>query len=74
MVFVTIQLMKYLDGIEKDHKHNRWIMEMRRSLLDNMYCGEKIRRDRIPSHYKNKHQVQTCLDTLTQRDTDPVTL
>ena len=33
-------------------------MEMSLSLLDNMYCGEKISRDRIPSHYKNKHQVR----------------
>lgn len=58
MIFVSKQLMRYLDGIEKDHKHNRWIKEMRQTLLDNMYCGEKIRRDRIPVHYRKNYQVR----------------
>jgi|GEM_PF-1969893 len=58
MVFVSRQLKRYLDATEKDHKHYRWIMEMRRILFENMYSGEKIRRDRIPKHYRNNYHVR----------------
>ncbi len=58
-VLASREVIDYLERLEPDHKHIKWINEMKKKLQQDPYCGEKIRKNRIPRYYKERYSVKT---------------
>ena len=56
-VFVSKELRDFFDSPNMKQKHRKWIERMREILLENMFIGEKIRKNRIPKEYVRKYDL-----------------
>ena len=50
-VYVTEELHLLLKGLPSSHKFRRWILDMKKVLLEHKYSGERIKKSLIPQYY-----------------------
>lgn len=58
-IFTSKEIAKYVERLEPNHKHVKWINDMKENLQRDPFCGEKIMKNRIPKYYKEMFSVHT---------------
>jgi hypothetical protein len=56
-VFRSPDLDRLLKTQDPDSKLRRWLEDMENVLMENMYAGDMIRKNQIPSYYTRKYGV-----------------